>query len=645
MERRWRKTHLAVHQEEFKAAHKRVTELCTVAKMDYFREKIEACAGDQKALFNLSNCLLFKKKNNSLPTCSDAKKLANDFSKFFDTKIENIRKELLQKRTYDPNSNIIQTSSLHTICSFEPVTENELKKIIMSSNSKCCSLDPIPTSLLKSCLDVLLPVLCKIINSSISSCSVPASFKQAIVTPLLKKSSLDRENMKNYRPVSNLPYVSKLLEKVVMKQLNDHMEHHDLCEPLQSAYRSHHSTETAMVKVMNDLLLAMDTKKQCVLLVLLDLSAAFDTIDHSVLLQRLQNMFGVDGDALQWFRAYFNSRSQAVTISEQSSAAVPLTTGVPQGSVAGPALFPRYTQPIGDIVQSHGMDFHLYADDTQLYVGCPISEAVSKKEHLEQCVSELRDWMSANLLKLNDDKTEFMVIGTRHTLQHCPDELLSIKVGNICVNSASSARNIGVVMDPLLSMEKQVAKITRTCYMALRDIGRIRRFLTVEATKQLVLSHVMCHLDVNNALLYNIPKSVLNKLQIVQNRSARLIFKLDKYAPTEEIRCDVLHWLPVEFRIQFKINLLTYKCLNNLAPSYLCNLISIRVPTKQTRSAAKFLLNEKTGRISVGDRAFSVCAPKLWNALPENLKYSANINIFKNNLKTHLFKIAFDICN
>lgn len=200
-------------------------------------------------------------------------------------------------------------------------------------------------------------------------------------------------------------------------------------------------------------------------------------------------------------------------------------------------------------------------------------------------------------------------------------------------------------MDPLLSMEKQVAKITRTCYMALRDIGRIRRFLTEDATKQLVLSHVMCHLDVNNALLYNISRTFQYKLQVVQNRAARLIFKLERYAPTEEIRRDVLHWLPVEFRIQFKINLLTYKCLNNLAPSYLCNLLSIRIPTRQTRSAAKFLLDEPTGRISVGDRAFSVCAPKLWNVLPEDLKYCANVKTFKSNLKTHLFKIAYDIQN
>jgi hypothetical protein len=466
-----------------------------------------------------------------------------------------------------------------------------------------------------------------------------------MVTPLLKKSSLDRENMKNYRPVSNLPYVSKLLEKVVMKQLNDHMEDHALCEPLQSAYRSNHSTETAMVKVMNDLLVAADTKKQCVLLVLLDLSAAFDTIDHSVLLQRLRNMFGVDGDALDWFRAYFSNRFQAVSIDQQSSAAVPLTTGVPQGSVAGPALFPRYTQPIGDIVRAHGMNLHLYADDTQLYVSCPISEAVTTKEELEQCVSALRDWMSANLLKLNDDKTEFMVVGTRHTLQHCTNQLACIKVGNTNVNSAASAKNIGVVMDPLLSMEKQVSKITRTCYMALRDIGRIRRYLTVDATKQLILSHVMCHLDVHNALLYKIADCVLNKLQVVQNRAARLIFKLDRCAPTEEIRRDVLHWLPVKYRIEFKINLLTYKCLNNLAPSYLSDLINVRVPTKKTRSADKFLLDDPKGRISVGDRAFSVCSPSLWNVLPEELKYSVNVKKFKESLKTHLFKIAFNIEN
>ena len=291
------------------------------------------------------------------------------------------------------------------------------------------------------------------------------------------------------------------------------------------------------------------------------------------------------------------------------------------------------------------MSFHLYADDTQMYVGCPISETVATKGKLEQCVSAIREWMSANLLKLNDDKTEFMVVGTRHALQHIPSELSSISVGNINVKSTSCAKNIGVVMDPLLNMEKQVSKITRTCYMALTDIGRIGRYLSVKATKSLVLSHVMCHLDVNNALLYNIADKVLNKLQVVQNRAARLIFKLDKFAPTKEIRRDVLHWLPVEFRIEFKINLLTYKCLNDLAPPYLSSLISLRVPKRKTRSAVKFLLNEPKGRISIGDRAFSVCAPALWNGLPEELKYSVNVKDFKDNLNTHLFKIAYNISN
>ena len=193
-------------------------------------------------------------------------------------------------------------------------------------------------------------------------------------------------------------------------------------------------------------------------------------------------------------------------------------------------------------------------------------------------------------------------------------------------------------MDPLLNMESQISKISRTCYMALTDIGRIRRFVTIEATKQLVLSHVMCHLDINN-----IPDNVLFKLQVVQNRAARLIFRLENFSPTEEIRRDILHWLPVKFRIQFKINLLTYKCLNNLAPSYLSDLLHVRISKRKTRSAEKYLLDEPKGRIRVGDRAFSVCAPALWNVLPEELKSSINVTIFKNKLKTHLFKIAYNL--
>ena len=205
-----------------------------------------------------------------------------------------------------------------SLSNFGVVDEEEVRKIISTSLPKSCSLDPLPTSLLKENIDNILPSITKIVNKYITSGCFPSIYKTAQVTPSLKKSSLDPDTIKNYRPVSSLPFVSKIVEKVVASRLNTHMAQNSILEPSQSAYRKHHSTETAHLKVQNDILQAIDRKK-CVMLLLLDLSAAFDTIDHEILLQRLRVSGGVCGTALAWFRSYLSGRTQSVKILNTTS--------------------------------------------------------------------------------------------------------------------------------------------------------------------------------------------------------------------------------------------------------------------------------------------------------------------------------------
>ena len=279
--------------------------------------------------------------------------MAQQFAQFFNDKIDRIRDEI--RHNQGPGSPDEQIGvNPPQMDSFAPVSEEEMRKIILNSNSKYCTLDPIPTSLVKSCLDTLLPTICRIVNLSLQTSCVPDNFKHAIVNPLIKKQSLDKENFKNYRPVSNLSFISKLLEKVVMARVNKHLDMHNLREPCQSAYRAGHSTETALVKVYNDMLCMVDDR-QYILLVLLDLSAAFDTIDHDAMIHRLKNLFGINGDALTWMQSYFSGRTQRVVIGNSASTPFALSTGIPQGSVAGPGTFPAYTQPIGTVARHHGV--------------------------------------------------------------------------------------------------------------------------------------------------------------------------------------------------------------------------------------------------------------------------------------------------
>lgn len=638
-ERRWRKHPLTVNFQIYQDAYTEYRVMCTEAKKSFFQQKVQECADNQKALYSMASRLMFKGKSTALPSHTDSQEMAQSFAQFFDDKIDKIRNEIRANQDSSPAHEVtVKPPEMNTLAL---VTEQELREIVCQSNSKHCSLDPIPTSLVKSCLNTLLPVICRIINLSLQASRVPDVFKHAIVTPLIKKPSLDKENFKNYRPVSNLSYISKILEKVVMARINNHFDTNCLREVHQSAYRAGHSTETALVKVFNDMLCSVDNR-QYVLLVLLDLSAAFDTIDHEVMIARLESLFGVQGQALEWLKSYFSGRTQRIIINSCSSSPVQLSTGIPQGSVAGPGTFPAYTQPIGTLAHHHDISLHLYADDTQLYVGCRLQDHEACKERLEACIAEVRQWMAKNMLKLNDDKTEYVVVGSRHMLRHLPEPLRRIRVGNKTVPATSSARNIGVMVDSALTMEQQVTHICRVCYISLREIGKIRQYLTDDVTKKLVIAFVMSKLDSNNALLYKIAKYLIEKLQLVQNNAARLIAKKSKHTSIEHTRKE-LHWLPIEFRINYKINLLTFKCLNNIAPLYLQNLLHFYKPKRDLRSSDKGYLDGKKTRTVAGDRAFCNAAPKLWNELPEDIRNIKRIECFKTALKTHLFEIAFNI--
>ena len=249
-----------------------------------------------------------------------------------------------------------------------------------------------------------------ILNSSLELGKVLNDFKQAIVIPLLKKKGMEL-TFSNFRPVSNLSFMSKLLERAVAAQLVNHLEKNGLSEKYQSAYKTFHSTETALLCVQNDVLQAIDNKSVTMLL-LLDLSAAFDTVDFDILHARLRNC-GIKGKCLLWFRDYLTKRRQAVCLQGKISAPVELKCEVPQGSVLGPLIFSIYTPPLGALVQIYGINYHFYADDSQLYLSFRLYSESSALSNLEKCVNEIRGWMYTNKLKLNDNKSEFVVLGSR----------------------------------------------------------------------------------------------------------------------------------------------------------------------------------------------------------------------------------------
>jgi hypothetical protein len=598
---------------------------------------VEDSKGDQKKLFQITNRLLHKQHEAVLPSHSSSSELAEQFGKYFTDKVQKIRDELPQGSS---DISICNNRQVPKFKEFTPVERGTLENIIIKGNSKSCHLDPIPTFLLKSILPTVLQTLCNIVNSSLDSCKMPDILKTATVTPLLKKVSLDVENFRNYRPVSNLPYVSKIIEKVAVSQMETHMKEYKLDEPLQSAYKAHHSTETALVKVSNDILTAID-KKQCVALVLLDLSAAFDTVDHDRFLDRLQADCGITGKARLWLLSYLSNRYQEVGVNSASSSKFPLKTGFPQGSVIGPFGFKPYTKPLASIAKKYDLSIHLYADDTQLYLCYSPENVDTAMSQIEQCIEEIRDWMEHNFLKLNDEKTEFIILASKHLLSLVKD--VKLHIGAETVAATDAARNIGAMFDKTLEMKEQINQITRSCYAQLRVISRIRKYLTQDAAAQIVHSLVLSRMDNQNSLLYGIPKYLLDKLQMIQNNSARIVSKSKRSEHITPVLIS-LHWLPVDYRIKFKILLLVFKAQHEAAPIYLSELLKPYSTSRTLRSKDHCYLSQpKTRSKKYGDRAFYACGPKLWNHLPTDIKMSENVDSFKCALKTYFFRCAFNV--
>ena len=514
-------------------------------------------------------------------------------------------------------------------------------------SSKSSQLDYIPTSLLKSCTDIFSSLISHLANLSFTEATFPTKFKLALITPLLKKPGLPKSELSNFRPISNLNTIGKILERLALARLFPYVSMSPSFCPLQSAHRKFHSTETALLKLANDIMETIDSGK-ITILTALDMSAAFDTLDHATLLHRLEYTFGLSGSVISWICSYLTNRTSFVKIDSSSSPSSTICTGVPQGSVLGPLLFVLFIAPVANVINpdlsntSNLVSFHQYADDTQLYIGTNASTLARQVASIESFTQRVHNWLLNNGLHLNPSKSEAIAFFNPRSkpLEALAESIASISVAGSPIKLQSSIKNLGVHLDSKMSFDKQVSETCKASYFHIRALRHIRSSLTTEACKTVAAAIVGSRLDYCNFLLAGTFAN-LARLQLVQNTLARVVTQQSRSCHISPVLAD-LHWLPVRHRISFKIATITFKVLHFQQPSYLATLVPRYAPARSLRSSSSLSIcvpARKTAMAKSG--SFSSVASTIRNKLPCHLSSVSALPAFRKRLKHHLFSIAF----
>lgn len=627
LERQWRSNGLASTYEEYTTKAKEVAEEEISAKKDYFLSKMNTT--NPKILFeNCKKLLCGPKKEIIYPKNFNNNILANKFNYFFIEKVENVRSSL----------QIISTNFCCTVSDcvtferFKTITIDEVIAIIKQCNNKTCELDILPTCILSNddVLSVIAPVLNQIVNASLITSVIPECFKYALVTPILKKPTFDTNDMSSFRPISNLCFISKVLERVISNQLVDHLESNLLLSKFQSGFRKAHGVETALLRVFNDIYIARDSGLT-VGLALLDISAAFDTLDHSLLFEIMELELKVTGIALEWFKNYLKCRYQTVKIKDSKSCPLELQYGVPQGSILGPILFSIYLIPLYIELEKLDINYHGYADDNQLYIIDKSNDACIDK--LSSVVKLVTEWCTCYKLKINPNKTNVMIIPNKNHIETVNFDLNFVTV-------STQVRNLGFVLDENLKLDKQISLVCRNSFYFLKNISQNKQCFDNPTLEKAILSYGFSHINFCAILYYDLPEKLTQKLQSIQNYAVRIIMCLDRKAHiTPALK--TLKWLNVKNFILYRYATIVYKCLTCVMPKYLTDLLLLYVPNRPLRSQQELKLVVPFCKKKLGDRAFCIAGPKIWNNLPENVRLSPTINIFKSKLKNYLLEYQF----